>query len=214
MKNKQYQTGLSLIEIMIALLIGVFLLGGILQIFIGSKQTYKMQENLSRLQENGRFALDFLGKDLRSAGYRECLTYIVPTSITGTNDTGLNTSDTVIIKMSRGLCGANVLSTITYSIQMGAGGQPALFKKINSDAVQEVIEGIENMQIFYGADTNVDGTPNYYVPAGTVGLSMAQVVSIRITLTVRTIDVNLTTTGDGRIRRNFTSTIALRNRLL
>ena len=212
MKNKHFQTGLSLIEIMIALLIGAFLIGGVLQIFIGSKQTYRMQEALSRLQENGRFAMDFLAKDIRMAGYRECLTYIVPTPITGTNDTGLNTSDTVIIQMSTGACGANVLSTITYSVQTGASGQPALFKN-DGATTRELVEGIENMQILYGAD-NIDSTPNYYVPAGTVGLSMAQVVSIRITLTVRTIDGNLTTTGDGRIRRNFTSTVALRNRLL
>ena len=39
MKVKAYQTGFSLIEIMIALLIGAFLLGGVLQIFMGSKQT-------------------------------------------------------------------------------------------------------------------------------------------------------------------------------
>ncbi len=212
MKNKPYQAGLSLIEIMIALLIGAFLIGGVLQIFIGSKQTYRMQQALSRLQENGRFAMDFLAKDIRMAGYRECLTYTVPTPITGTNDTGLNTSDTVIIQLSTGACGANVLSTITYSVQTGASGQPALFKN-DGATTRELVEGIENMQILYGADTNIDSSPNYYVPAGTVGLSMAQVVSIRITLTVRTIDGNLTTTGDGRIRRNFTSTIALRNRL-
>ena len=73
MKNDHSQTGISLIEIMIALLIGTFLLGGVLQIFIGGKQTYRMQESLSRLQENGRFALDFIGRDVRMAGYWGCL---------------------------------------------------------------------------------------------------------------------------------------------
>ncbi len=69
MKNKPYQTGMTLIEILIALLIGAFLLGGVLQIFVSSKQTNRMQENLSRLQENGRFAMNFLTKDIRMAGY-------------------------------------------------------------------------------------------------------------------------------------------------
>ena len=73
MKNKRYQTGMTLIEIMIALLIGAFLLGGVLQIFINSKQTYRMQENLSRLQENGRFAMEFLARDIRMAGYWGCI---------------------------------------------------------------------------------------------------------------------------------------------
>jgi len=53
MKHKTNQTGMTLIEIMVALLIGAFLLGGVLQIFTGSQQTYLMQQNLSRLQENG-----------------------------------------------------------------------------------------------------------------------------------------------------------------
>lgn len=83
MKNKPYQTGMTLIEIMIALLIGAFLLGGVLQIFIGSKQTYRMQENLSRLQENGRFAMDFLAKDIRMAGFFGCSSSITPSVIVG-----------------------------------------------------------------------------------------------------------------------------------
>lgn len=79
MKNKSYQTGMTLIEIMIALLIGVFLLGGVINIFINSKQTYRMQEGLSRLQENGRFAMEFLAKDIRLAGFMGC------SSVTATN---------------------------------------------------------------------------------------------------------------------------------
>ncbi len=63
------QRGLTLIEIMVALLIGSFLLAGVLQIFIVNKQTYRVQENLSRMQENGRFALDYLNRYIRLAGY-------------------------------------------------------------------------------------------------------------------------------------------------
>jgi type IV pilus assembly protein PilW len=64
--------GFTLIELMIALLIGGFILAGILQVFVSAKQAYRLQENLSRLQENGRFALDFITKDLRIAGYTGC----------------------------------------------------------------------------------------------------------------------------------------------
>lgn len=45
------QRGLSLIEVLIALMLGVFLLGGVIQIFIINRQTYRTQENLSRLQK-------------------------------------------------------------------------------------------------------------------------------------------------------------------
>ena len=66
--NRQQQ-GLTLIEIMVALLIGAFLLAGVIQIFIVNKQTYRVQENLSRIQENGRFAMDYLSRYVRLAGY-------------------------------------------------------------------------------------------------------------------------------------------------
>jgi type IV pilus assembly protein PilW len=221
----RHQTGLTLIEVMIAMLLGVFLIGGILQIFISTKQTYRMQENLSRLQENGRFAMDFISRDIRMADFRECATNpSVPTAIAGTN--GAGTADTITITWSTAACGtATATTTKTYSIQNGAGGQPALFQNAN-----ELVEGVENLQILYGADTNTptDGTPNYYVPAGTAGLNMAQVVSIRASLLLRTIDnyvaaeplaytYNGTTTTppstDRRIRRVFNSTLAVRNRL-
>ncbi len=71
-KPLRRQLGMTLIEIMIAMLIGAFLLGGVLQVFIGSKQTNRMQENLSRLQENGRFAIDLINHDIRMAGFQGC----------------------------------------------------------------------------------------------------------------------------------------------
>ncbi|HBA64856.1 MAG TPA: pilus assembly protein PilW [Methylococcaceae bacterium] len=74
------QSGMTLVEIMISLLIGAFLLGGVLQIFTNTKQTYRMQEGLSRMQENARFALDTLNHDLRMAGYQGC-TAVTPNVI-------------------------------------------------------------------------------------------------------------------------------------
>lgn len=66
------QHGLTLIEVMIAITISLILLAGVMQIFTGSRQTYRVQDNMARLQENGRFAIDFLAKDLRMAGYTGC----------------------------------------------------------------------------------------------------------------------------------------------
>jgi len=67
--SRHPQRGLSLIEVLIALMLGVFLLGGVIQIFIINRQTYRTQENLARLQEDGRFALDLLNRYVRLAGY-------------------------------------------------------------------------------------------------------------------------------------------------
>jgi type IV pilus assembly protein PilW len=71
------QAGLSLIELMIALVIAALLTLGITQIFIGSKVAYQVQEGLSRIQENGRFSLQYLERNVRLAGYMGCGSDIV-----------------------------------------------------------------------------------------------------------------------------------------
>lgn len=315
------QTGITLVEILIALTIGTFLIGGILQTFISSKQIYRVQEGLSRLQENARFAMEFISHDMRMADYFGCFTTGVggivnnlnfagnPAAfnyslgaITGTQglvnggNSALDASDSITI---RGASGSGILlttasvfatdpltatahglnandlifvtdcnnadifqasavtantishntpgtpgnttailsdtystdaqlyqvSTIKYDIQNGAGGRSALFRQIDGAAATELVEGIENIQILYGENTDTDSSPNYYVPADNV-VNMANVVSIQISLLVSSSDDNLTTQplaftyngatttpADRRIRRVFTSTIALRNRL-
>lgn len=71
---KQRQQGLSLVELMIAMTLSLLLMAGVLQIFLASKQTYSANSALSRVQENGRFAMEFLSSDIRSAGFRgECM---------------------------------------------------------------------------------------------------------------------------------------------
>lgn len=64
--------GMSLIEIMVALAIAGVLLLGLSQIFVGSKNVYRLQEGMSRVQENARFVLQYLESNVRMAGYLGC----------------------------------------------------------------------------------------------------------------------------------------------
>jgi len=66
-------SGFSLVELMIALLLGALLMLGLLKIFDASRASYKLSEGLARVQENGRFAMDYLQRDLRMAGHMGCL---------------------------------------------------------------------------------------------------------------------------------------------
>jgi len=72
MRFKKTQRGLSLIELMVAITIGLLLLAGVIQVFASTKQTYRVHEGLSRVQESGRFAMEFLTRDLRMAGFFGC----------------------------------------------------------------------------------------------------------------------------------------------
>lgn len=73
--TKKYQQGLSLIELMISLVIGLLLTAAVLQTFISSRITYSVQTELAKLQENARFAMTYLQKDFRAAGYIGCKPY-------------------------------------------------------------------------------------------------------------------------------------------
>jgi type IV pilus assembly protein PilW len=312
------QRGFSLVELMIAVALGIFLTGGMIALFVNSNQTYRVQENLSRLQENGHFATNFLTQDIRMADYWGCLTSSVvitnrlnlgtdyddfANAITATENTGLNGADSITIKrvvpseiyvqsipasiaapltvgpnsglavndivlvsdcadgdifQVTGIAGNNIAHAATvatsthpgnadnqfgkeygpdsqmykmiystYTIAAGTGGQPTLRRSINGSAPQDLVEGIENMQIKYGVDTDADNTANFYVDGGGLtAAQMNQVISVRIGLVTTTLENNLSTQAvpynlfgvtvtptDRRVRRVFNTTIAVRNRL-
>jgi type IV pilus assembly protein PilW len=66
------QRGLTLVELMVSLVISSLLLAGVGQIYLSSRQTYRINEGLSRVQENGRFAMEFLSHDIRMADFWGC----------------------------------------------------------------------------------------------------------------------------------------------
>ncbi len=71
-KPRTFQ-GFTLVELMVALTIGLVIMAAVSTLFVSSKRTYTSQDQLSRLQENARFAMHFIMSDLRLAGYYGCL---------------------------------------------------------------------------------------------------------------------------------------------
>ncbi|KLJ01742.1 PilW family protein [Luteimonas sp. FCS-9] len=67
------QAGMSLVELMVALVIGSLLILGLIQVFTASHLSYRLSEGASRAQENARFAIDFLQRDIRMAGHFGCV---------------------------------------------------------------------------------------------------------------------------------------------
>ncbi|NIR58096.1 MAG: hypothetical protein GWO02_00535 [Gammaproteobacteria bacterium] len=117
--------------------------------------------------------------------------------------------------------------TVAYSVQTsGVTGEPALVRSSNGGAA-ELADGVESFQILYGEDTDNDGVANRYVPANLVA-DWDAVVAIRVGLLMRTddqiaeqedtgtYDVLGTSVGpfnDRRLRKVFTATVGVRNRL-
>lgn len=66
------QRGFSLVELMIAMTIGFIVLAGIGYLYLESRQSFRSMDNLSRMQESARYALEIISRDIRMAGYRGC----------------------------------------------------------------------------------------------------------------------------------------------
>lgn len=71
--HRPRQRGVSLLELMIGMFLGVLVLGGMIQVFSASRTSFQLTEGISRNQEGGRFAMDYLLRDLRMAGHFGCV---------------------------------------------------------------------------------------------------------------------------------------------
>jgi type IV pilus assembly protein PilW len=96
--------GMTLVELMVALAIGSFLMIGAVTVFMQTRTTFRMNEAVSRLQENARFVIDVMEPDVRMANYfgltsrsnkvqgRALPTQTQSTLIAAANDCGQNWS--------------------------------------------------------------------------------------------------------------------------
>ncbi len=65
--------GFTLVKILVATSIGLIILAAVSQVFVTSRSTFMLEEGLARLQENGRFSMEFIGQDVRMSGNLGCL---------------------------------------------------------------------------------------------------------------------------------------------
>ncbi len=71
-RQRSRQTGFTLVELMVAMVISLILMGGVLQIFASTKTSYRVHDSVSQMQETGRFAIEMLTRDIRMADFWGC----------------------------------------------------------------------------------------------------------------------------------------------
>ncbi len=259
-RNSVRQSGLTLIEIMVALLIGAFLLAGVIQIFIANKQTYRVQENLSRMQENGRFALDYISRYIRTAGYVTKTTLnnnkaLARRKIAVGSDSGSIASD-VFKTGNEAIGGSSNSITVRFQADSPVDGRMTdclgnIVDSPNGNVIVTNVFSVEDYTLYCdpehtanpGLTPVIDGVENmqirYCIPVGGAEIGCVlpasvpawnEVQSVRVSLLLRSVDDNLVVqpqpyqfdaNGDGvdetvtptdkRLRRVFTTTVALRN---
>lgn len=101
-------SGFTLIELMVAMALSMFLIGGLLLTYLSGRSAALEAETLSRMQENIRFASDYLVRDVRNAGFRDHLTLTMNQyRMIGEQFAryGSDTSELIIRYAGRGSCG-------------------------------------------------------------------------------------------------------------
>lgn len=352
------QQGLSLVELMISITLGLVLMTGVMQMFLSSRTVFTTHQAISRIQESGRLAMEFMSRDIRMAGFMGCVSRnmesindpyvgfsnilnsssdalydfergiegatagaggqpparfsdlpnnLVPNSDIlvvrsasgsaasvmqpsasgsvvvaytgatsgvcpggGTRISGICTNDVLAIadcskarvfqvtgvtadvsagRVSLALNGsatpgnantnwelglfdtdAEVIQAVrtVYFVAENAAGRPSLWQKDGSEAAQELLEGVADMRLSYGLDTDNDAIPDEYVAASGVSANQwGNVLSVRVQLLIESLDDNVleepqpytfndetVTPTDRRMRQVFVNTIGIRSSLL
>ncbi len=354
-RSSRSSAGFTLIEMLVGVTLGLLLVSALMMFFVSNKRHFLIQQDATRLQENQRFAVQFLTRDIQGAGYRGCaggragpLTNLLknPTDLENDFAIGIEGFDNVsatpparlavlgvppnlgtdvlvlrgpegdsvgvssensstqvkgdLVSQESGACddGSNEINgvcagdyllisdcqkarvfqagsitasgsvatidhpentgsspgnsdatwggtgapanerfdidseivrygTFTYFIANRPTGEPALYRATNADTPEELVEGVEDMQILYGENTdgNVSGTPEVFVTAAGV-TDWDDVVAVRIELLLRGFEDNLAegaqeytfngstvTAADRRLHSTAMLTASLRNRL-
>lgn len=197
--SHNFQRGFTLVEIMVAITLSLVLIAGVAQIYLSSKESYRVQSELARLQENQRIAMEFLQNNIQQAGFKPYGSPPINNHITVDDSAdGINDSITVRFTSATDCLGAQTpdgIAVNTFFIQQNADGFGQLMCRGNGNpnAPQPIADGIESMQILLGDnanfanDTPATKTPDRYVNATALD-STLNVVSVRIALLTRTDD--------------------------
>jgi len=238
-KERISQQGFSLLEVLISMVIGLFLLVGITSSYLSSKKSSLVRDEVSILEDNGRAALELLTESLQHTGTVPTADFITNTAdgdSIGTiylGDQTLNTDcngDVNNRLPDPCLAGETVIDTVNahkiYNTFYVDGAEEQL--KCRGSLIDEqtvLAEGIENMQILYGVDLDSDSNAERYVTSDDVG-NWGNVVSLQVAILVKAtretknvaeaisyslLDQQVATGPDRFERAVFTTSIKLRN---
>src|SRR4030067_2157567 len=106
------QDGVTLIVLLVALVISTVLIAAIYRTFIGQQKTYVIQEQIVDIQQNIRFAISNMMREIKMAGFGN-ISMVLPATINGRPYTNIVNPDTPAVNALTILSGTNTGSTLT-----------------------------------------------------------------------------------------------------
>ena len=222
------QRGMTLIELMIALVLGLIVVAAVFNVYAGTSKSQRFTAGLQSLQENGRFGLSALRRGFRLAGFSEnSYPHFEPFGPAAANDS------TIVVRAERPFdCNGGDTSALTaepgvaVNTYAHADGVVTCEGNASADGPVPLVENVDAFRVLYGEDTDADGVPNRFVVRSNVG-DVGDVVALRFALLVNSGDVPVRTRpraethavlgvnvpfADRLLRETFVATVKLRNR--
>ncbi|PIV24526.1 MAG: hypothetical protein COS40_01850 [Deltaproteobacteria bacterium CG03_land_8_20_14_0_80_45_14] len=206
-QNRINRRGITLIELLVALVICGLVIAGIYRVFVAQSKTYTVQDQVVEVQQNIRSAMEILLRDLRMTGFdSDSVTSKISIAnpiIPGDHSVTINYEydDTHRHEITYSLLNGNLTRQLTIFPDVGP----------SSSTTENILENVEALDFTYGVDTNDDGTLDAWVSAGAIGT--AKVVAARAALTAKPDQTN-TDVKNWVSPRTLTSAVTLRNQCL
>jgi len=172
--------GVTLIELMVAMVIAALVIAGIYRIFISQTKVYAVQEQVTEVQQNTRTAMEVMLADLRMTGFDDDhvnSTITIDPAIPAFADNSITVSYEYYDRTS---------STYKeYSVAYWRDANTSrVFRQLTVDDVpgssEALLDNVDALTFVYGIDQNADGIVDSWVPAASVGL--IKVIAVRVTL--------------------------------
>ena len=235
---KRCNRGFGLIELLIALALGLIVVLGVVQIFIAAKNTYVSQNSAAAIQEDARFVLSKMIQEIRMVGMFGCLGTIVDSSSAGDFNTAQLTPinwDNASLKLT--LVTADVGSgggTPTWTVISDCRNSAVAYSGLRSPTtgqiafpIRRLIYSFSNNQILMGTGSGnpaqqvlVNNVSAFNVTFGLASSATDVAASTYssnpgVPARIRSVRLSLTLTDPNNRVRNQTFNVvaALRNRL-
>ena len=204
------QDGLTLVELLVAVLIAAFLIIGLVQIVMAARGSFRLQENQAEVQENGRYIVSTIGKLIRQTAYnpQPWNKDFESTGLTLDNQDQVSTrSDRLAIRSwSNTNCfdnrnpvedssGEALFFLRESSFDLNGGNDlthTCRYGPTEADFTTQIrrqgfVRNVESFQALYGQDDNGDGHVDRWVRAADWA-DQQQILGIRIGLLLRSTD--------------------------
>lgn len=194
---RPHQTGFSLVELMVAITIALFIALGLSVLYMNMKTTFNSQDQMSQLQDGQRLAATMLTTTVQSAAYfpnplATTLVVALPTTtvpnldgttfaagqgISGTSSATASGSDTVDVRYQTatgdGLMNCRGGTNTSGAAQIwvnsfAVNANNELTCAVNGGTPVALVGNVAQMTVLYGVDTDGDGFTDTYLSAATV----------------------------------------------